>query len=267
MKALQVHKKNYLLLILFMSVLLAFQFPSLIRAESESQAAETEKIVSEAPKESIPEKDVAQQTEEKKLATAEEESIAETEPLPEEETLPEIDGVSTEETQSEPAKETEKAAESEQATDEEVLKEEEASNAEPAKEEESEEVEESEVLEQDNRSEKSEEGQGEKVLQAGDVLEISVLSEQPLTLGAGQGGEVVEVTVENFTELKDAIDKAEVGKKTKIIITASFDITETLTIKAGKDIVLTQVQIGIKNITRLLLSAKIRLLCRMKMIA
>ena len=216
MKALQVHKKNYLLLILFMSVLLAFQFPSLIRAESESAATETEKIVSEAPKESIPEKDVDQRIEEKKQATTEEESIAETEPLLEEETLPEIDGVSTEETQSEPAEETEKAAESEQATDEEVLKEEEASNAEPAKEE----AEESEVLKQ------------------GEVLEVDALAKEPMAFGAGAEESEKTIDVDNFEDLQKAIKEA--GKNpTTIVITKSFELNGTLTIGSGQNITIT----------------------------
>lgn len=220
MKALQVHKKNYLLLILFMSVLLAFQFPSLIRAESES-TAETEKIVSEAPKESILENDAAQQTEEKKQATTEEESIAETEPLPEEETLPEIDGVSTEETESEPAEETEKAAESEQETDEdEALKQENTPNAEPAKEEEPEEAEEPEVLKQ------------------GKVLEVDALAKEPMAFGAGAEESEKTFYVEKFEDLEKAIKKA--GKNpTTIIITKSFELEGTLTIGKDQDITIT----------------------------
>ena len=219
MKALQVHKKNYLLLILFMSVLLAFQFPSLIRAESES-TVEAEKIVSETPKESIPEKDVAQRTEEKKQARAEEESIADTEALPEDETLPEIDGVSPEEVQSEPAEEAKKTAESEQATDEEVLKEEEASNAEPAKEEEPEEAEEPEILKQ------------------GEVLEVDALAKEPMAFGAGAETSEKIVEVEDFDGLKKAI--ADAGStKTTIKIMKSFTLTEALTIGKDQDITLT----------------------------
>ena len=220
MKALQVHKKNYLLLILFMSVLLAFQFPSFIRAESES-AVETEKIISETPKESIPEKDVAQQTEEKKQAKAEEESIAETEPLPEEETLPEIDGVSTEEIQSESAEETEKAAESEQESDgDAVLNEEDEPKAETAKEEEPEEAEEPEVLKQ------------------GEVLEVDALAKEPMAFGAGAETSEKIVEVEDFDGLKKAI--ADAGStKTTIKIMKSFTLTEALTIGKDQDITLT----------------------------
>lgn len=223
MKALQVHKKNYLLLILFMSVLLAFQFPSLIRAESES-TAETEKIVSEAPKESILENDAAQQTEEKKQTTAEEESIAETEPLPEEETLPEIDGVSPEETQSEPAEETEKAAESEQATDEdEALKQDDAPNAEPAKEEEPEEPEEAEEPE---------------VLKQGEVLEVDALAKEPMAFGAGAENSEKTIDVYNCNELKNAIINAG-NTKTTIKIMESFELDDTITIGSGQNITIT----------------------------
>nr|WP_296154536.1 Cna B-type domain-containing protein [uncultured Peptoniphilus sp.] len=252
MKALQVHKKNYLLLILFMSVLLAFQFPSLIRAESES-AAETEKIISEAPKESIPEKDVAQRTEEKKQATTEEESIAETEALPEEETLPENDGVSTEETQSEPAEETEKAAESEQATDEdEGLKQDDAPNAEPVKEEEPEKAAESEQvtdedegLKQDDapitepaKEEEPEEAEEPEVLKQGEVLEVDALAKEPMAFGAGAEESEKTIEVYDFDGLRDAITNAG-NTKTTIKIMKSFELKATLTISKDQDITIT----------------------------
>ena len=84
-----------------------------------------------------------------------------------------------------------------------------------------------------------EETEGETVLEEGEVLEVSELAENPLALGQGQGGDIVEITVIDFEGLKAAIDGAEEGKTTKIIIKNEIIITGTLTIQANRNIILT----------------------------
>lgn len=86
--------------------------------------------------------------------------------------------------------------------------------------------------------EKAEEGEkteevGEKVLEVGEVLEVSELAENQLSQGAGQDGNVVKVY--DFDGLKAAITNAGTTPKT-IVIMKSFIIGETIEIKAGQNI-------------------------------
>lgn len=101
---------------------------------------------------------------------------------------------------------------------------------------------------EEKSEEKAEEGkEGEdaeanaeaKELKAGETLEIEELAENPIALGAGQGsGAEKVVEVSTFEELKNAI--AEAGSTPTIIkIMQSFDISETIIIKADQDITIT----------------------------
>ena len=88
--------------------------------------------------------------------------------------------------------------------------------------------------------EKTEEKTEAKELKVGETLEIEELAENPIALGAGQGGKVIEeIEVDSFEKLRDAINNASTKKITKIIIKKEIIITETLIIKANTDIILT----------------------------
>lgn len=93
---------------------------------------------------------------------------------------------------------------------------------------------------EEKAEEKAEEKTEAKELKAGETLEIEELAENPIALGAGQGGKVIEeIEVDSFKKLRDAINNASTEKITKIIIKKEIIITETLTIKANTDIILT----------------------------
>ena len=94
--------------------------------------------------------------------------------------------------------------------------------------------------EKTEEGEKTEEKTEAKELKAGETLEIEELAENPIALGAGQGGKVIEeIEVDSFEKLRDAINNASTKKITKIIIKKEIIITETLIIKANTDIILT----------------------------
>lgn len=79
-----------------------------------------------------------------------------------------------------------------------------------------------------------------KELKAGETLEVEELAENPIALGAGQGNEAENVVeVSTFDDLKREIENANKGVKKTIVITAKIDITSTIIIPAGADIVLT----------------------------
>ena len=99
---------------------------------------------------------------------------------------------------------------------------------------------------EEKAGEKAEEGESAeanadaKELKAGETLEIEELAENPIALGAGQGqGEENVVKVSTFGDLKREIESANNGVKKTIIITAKIEITSTIIIPAGADIVLT----------------------------
>lgn len=87
--------------------------------------------------------------------------------------------------------------------------------------------------------EKTEEKTEAKELKAGETLEIEELAENPIALGAGQGsGAEKVVEVSTFEGLKNAITDAG-NNPTTIKIMKSFDIIETIIIKAGQNITIT----------------------------
>ena len=136
--------------------------------------------------------------------------------------------IKDEESEEKPKEETEVETEGEEKTESEGEKTENEGEETP---EDSEEAKEAEKTD--------EKAEGETVLEEGEVLEVSELAENPLALGQGQGGKVVVKEVTTFDELKSAIDDAEEGKTTKIIIKNEIIITGTLIIKANTDIILT----------------------------
>lgn len=88
--------------------------------------------------------------------------------------------------------------------------------------------------------EKTEEKTEAKELKAGETLEIEELAENPIALGAGPEGEGRQVVVvSDFKGLKKEIESTNDGEKKTIVVTAKIDITSTIIIPAGADIVLT----------------------------
>lgn len=94
--------------------------------------------------------------------------------------------------------------------------------------------------EKTEEGEKTEEKTEAKELKAGETLEIEELAENPIALGAGQGNEAENVVkVSTFEELKNAIEGTASGEKKTIFVTTNIDITGTITVPAGADIILT----------------------------
>lgn len=164
--------------------------------------------------------DKAAEPEDKKPSEAKEEKPEETE---------------EEKTSEEKAEDAKKDAEAE-VKPEEDKKQDETKDAEGKKEEEAKES----TEEKTEEGEKTEEKAEAKELKAGETLEIEELAENPIALGAGQGqGEENVVKVSTFDDLKREIESANNGVKKTIIITAKIEITSTIIIPAGADIVLT----------------------------
>ena len=182
-------------------------------SEPASGTEETKEEPEEAPQEKIEE---VEETEEEKETEKEEEPVDQEESKEEEITK---DEKAEEKTEEKPEGEidTEEKVEGDEKTETEG--EEKAEDSEEAKDPE--------------KAEEKTEGEIEE-LEIGTIIDPENLQSPDSDTNYDK-----EFTVSNFAELKDAIINAEVGEKTKIIITASFDITETLTIEAGKDITLT----------------------------
>ena len=209
--------------------------------ETVEEVKETEKV--EDTEETVEEErpQVEDKTEEKSDVKAEEKSVEESE---DQQTVSDAkEPVDQEESKEEEIKEDDEKAEEKPETEVqeggETEAEEKAENEDQEKSEEKaeEKIDDSEDSKEAEKND--EETEGETVIEAGEVLEISELAENPLALGAGQGGDVVVKKVTTFEELKAAIDGAEEGKTTKIIIKNEITITGTLIIKANTDIILT----------------------------
>ena len=119
---------------------------------------------------------------------------------------------------------------------EEEKKTDEAKEAEGKTEEEkAKEVTEEKTEEKTDEGEKAEANAEAKELEVGTVLDPDKLT----PLGAGPEGDPNRVEVGSFKDLVKAINDAQPGVETTIIITQSFEITETIKIGANKIIVLT----------------------------
>ena len=201
--------------------------------ETEQAEDTKETVVEERPQveDKTEEKSVEESEDQQKVSDAKEEPVDQEESKEEEITKDEKAEEKTEE-KSEEKLETEEKVEGEEKTETEVEEKTESEGEEKLEEK-------AEDLEEVNDPEKTvEESEGETVLEEGEVLEISELAENPLALGAGQGGPGTFVKVKTFKELKDAITKAG-NTPTTIVITESFTITEALIIGAEQDITLT----------------------------
>lgn len=233
MNGLKFYKKNYLLLILFLSVFMVLHFPTAIRAESQGGAtSERAAPVAEATGGSIentPAEAPAQKAKEAVSSEQAAEPVASEEPanapvseapadaVSEEAVAPKADALPSETSDSalatDPAKdETEKK--------DDALKNDDESKASPDKDASKDETKPADVLKQ------------------GEVLEVDALAKEPMALGSGNETPQTTIKVDSFEKLKKAIEDAG-NKPTVIEITKSFTLTEALTIGKDQDITLT----------------------------
>lgn len=182
--------------------------------EEKTEEAKEDQQVSDAEKENVG------------LEESEEEKITEDEENPKEEI----------EEEQKPEEEKTEEADTDDKIGGKISTEEETEKAEEKSDEEETEKTEEKLEEESKDPEASEETEEETVLEAGEVIEVSELAENPLALGAGNGEKVIKVA--NFEELKKAIQDAG-NEPTTIVITESFVLTETLTIDKDQDITLT----------------------------
>ena len=93
----------------------------------------------------------------------------------------------------------------------------------------------------ENADEKAKEGENAEANADAKELEVgTVLDPDKLTpLGAGPEDDNKLIKVDNFIDLKTAIESTKAGEKKTIVVTANIDITEMITIPAGADITLT----------------------------
>lgn len=219
------HKKNYLLLILFMSVFFVLHFPYAIRAESQNTSQKTTTIANEAVCEKSAtcgdSKDAEKSS--RHATTPEHQVKVNPEEGPKEKAVRDKDAP--------PEKADTRSAEASvieaDVRQDDVLKKEDAPEAAPTEKE--------SAKEELNKTEKAD------VLKQGEVLEVDTLAKEPLAFGdrteSVQNVQNV-VEVHDFEELKTAIANA--GKaKTTIKIMKSFTLTEALTIGEDQDITLT----------------------------
>lgn len=95
---------------------------------------------------------------------------------------------------------------------------------------------------EEKTDEKAEEGEDAEANADAKELEVgTVLDPDKLTpLGAGpEEADLNRVEVSTFDQLKAAIESAIAGQKKTIVVTANIDITGTITVPAGADIILT----------------------------
>ena len=235
--------------------------PQDVKEETETADENTEEIANverkeetenlEKNEEKTSEGEETTQVEDKTEEKAEEKPVEESE---DQQTVSDAEEktVDQEESKEEEIKDDEKAEEKPEEKVEEKLETEEKAESEGEEKTESEGEEKSEVegeteteaeekiegSEENKEAEKTEEeAEGETVLEEGEVLEVSELAENPLALGQGQGGPGTPVEVKTFQELKDAITNAG-NTPTTIEIMQSFEISETIKIKAGQNITL-----------------------------
>lgn len=233
MNGLKFYKKNYLLLILFLSVFMVLHFPTAIRAESQGAAtSERAAPVAEATGgsiESTPAEAPAQKAKEAVSSEQAAEPVTTEEPAKAPVSEAPADVASGEavapKADALPAKASDSAPAIDPAKDEakkkdDVLKNDDASKASSAKDASKDDLKPAEVLKQ------------------GEVLEVDALAKAPMALGTSNETPQDVVKVHNFEELKKAI--ADAGDKPTVIeITESFTLTEALTIGKDQDITLT----------------------------
>ena len=221
-------KKNYLFLILVLSVFLVLNLPIFVSAESEDNPIETNSVSDI----STNDYNSSQNLEDNK-SLAPEESPQNNQNLDNKE----LDVVeNSKEDQNLEADSTEDPQDSQNKSKQDSQE----VNQDKSKE--------NDLIETDEASEKSKLGLVEKaeddenkteLLKEGENLEVSSLSIKPMAFGSGSGNsENTIVEVRTFTELKNAIKNAGTTKTT-IKIMESFTLTETLTIDKNQDIILT----------------------------
>ena len=233
MNGLKFYKKNYLLLILFLSVFMVLHFPTAIRAESQG-AATSERAAPVASAtggsiENTPAEAPAQKAKEAVSSEQAAEPVASEEPanapvseapadaVSEEAVAPKADALPAEASDSAPA--TDPAKDETEKKDD-ALKNDDESKASPDK----------DTAEDDLKP--------ADVLKQGEVLEVDALAKAPMALGSGNETPQKTIEVTSFEELKKAIEDA--GKEPTVIkITKSFTLTEALTIGKDQDITLT----------------------------
>ena len=258
-------KKNSLFLILLLSIFLVLNFPIFVSAESEDNSVEATSSVSDV---STSDKNLSQNLEDNKSLASEEASKNNQSPDNKDLDLVENsqetpDYKSEENDLSEEDKNLSENSDSKEDLqdnheDDPVLKDKSEQDQalaseesdltdksqDPAEEASQDKSQENTSAETDAASENpdlklDENTEEDKILKEGESLDVSSLSKNPMTFGAGpEDSENTIVKVRTFDQLKKAIADAG-NKKTTIKIMESFTLTETLTIGENQDIILT----------------------------